>query len=56
MERRIEEKRKEMYDLAKKFGISDYRVLQKSRELDQLLNLYTLPQPKSQWTNEADSI
>lgn len=40
MERYIEDKRKEMYDVADKYGLSDPRVLMKSRELDQLLNLY----------------
>lgn len=51
MKQCIEEKRKELYDLAEKFGLSDYRVLKKSRELDKLLNLYTFPQLKSQLTN-----
>ena len=42
MERRIEQKRKEMYVLADKYGLSDLRVLKKSKELDQLLNFYSL--------------
>lgn len=36
----IEEKRQSIYDLAGKYGISDLRVLQKSQELDVLLNQY----------------
>ncbi|MBW4079918.1 aspartyl-phosphate phosphatase Spo0E family protein [Paenibacillus sp. S150] len=36
----IEKKRKEMNQLAKKFGLSDERVLMKSWELDCLLNRY----------------
>jgi len=42
MESRIEQKRKEMYVLADKYGLSDHRVLKKSKELDQLLNFYSL--------------
>lgn len=42
MERRIEQKRKEMHVLADKYGLSDLRVLKKSKELDQLLNFYSL--------------
>ncbi|MEO3944413.1 aspartyl-phosphate phosphatase Spo0E family protein [Gorillibacterium sp. CAU 1737] len=41
MDGSIEEKRKEMHELAQKYGISDPRVLKKSRELDRLLNGFT---------------
>lgn len=37
----IEEKRKELNDLAKEVGLKDRRVLIKSMELDRLLNLYS---------------
>ncbi|AET57624.1 Spo0E family sporulation regulatory protein-aspartic acid phosphatase [Paenibacillus terrae] len=37
----IEEKRKELNDLAKEVGLKDRRVLTKSMELDRLLNLYS---------------
>jgi hypothetical protein len=36
----IEEKRKELNDLAKEVGLKDRRVLTKSMELDRLLNMY----------------
>lgn len=42
MERRIEEKRAEMYALVVLYGLSDPRVLLKSKELDALLNVYSL--------------
>ena len=37
----IEEKRKELNDLANEVGLKDRRVLTKSMELDRLLNLYS---------------
>jgi hypothetical protein len=37
----IEEKRKELNDLAKEVGLKDRQVLTKSMELDRLLNLYS---------------
>ncbi|MFK4437448.1 Spo0E family sporulation regulatory protein-aspartic acid phosphatase [Paenibacillus sp. RC21] len=37
----IEEKRKELNELAKEVGLKDRRVLTKSMELDRLLNLYS---------------
>ena len=36
----IERKRQELYELARKYGLSDLRVLQKSQELDRILNKY----------------
>nr|WP_254207651.1 aspartyl-phosphate phosphatase Spo0E family protein [Paenibacillus sp. AK121] len=41
MEECIEEKRKELNDLAKEVGLKDRRVLTKSMELDRLLNKYS---------------
>lgn len=38
----IEEKREEMHDLAERYGFGDERVLEKSRELDKILNQYVL--------------
>ncbi|WP_226000474.1 Spo0E family sporulation regulatory protein-aspartic acid phosphatase [Paenibacillus sp. BJ-4] len=37
----IEEKRKELNDLANEVGLKDRRVLTKSMELDRLLNKYS---------------
>ncbi|WP_031462330.1 aspartyl-phosphate phosphatase Spo0E family protein [Paenibacillus polymyxa] len=41
LEECIEEKRKELNDLAKEVGLKDRRVLTKSMELDRLLNKYS---------------
>ncbi len=41
LEECIEEKRKELNDLAKEVGLKDRRVLIKSMELDRLLNKYS---------------
>ena len=43
----IEKKRREMHKLAQKYGISASQVLQKSKELDQLLNTYYSKQSKN---------
>lgn len=40
LEERIEQKRRELNELADRRGLKDNRVLSKSVELDQLLNLY----------------
>ena len=41
LEECIEEKRKELNDLANEVGLKDRRVLTKSMELDRLLNKYS---------------
>lgn len=38
--KQIEQKRQEMHELAEQNGLSDFRVLAKSHELDRLLNRY----------------
>lgn len=38
----VEKKRKELNELAKQYGLADERVLLKSRELDNLLNRYSV--------------
>lgn len=38
--RQIEQKRQEMHEMAKQYGLSDFSVLKKSKELDRILNNY----------------